>query len=167
MRAEISFCRGTGESVFLAADALRWLSPLFFGRFATIKNVMRKPIEDVVICISAKVTKMSIDFYFQSLRDPNIIYHARRDVLTRSLEKLTFRPDDPPILIVRMNQKKQIHGVYYGYKNYDAFQEQRKDLLYHKPLATYSGQILTWIVAPVFLAAMMILLFNYLGYHWW
>jgi hypothetical protein len=128
---------------------------------------MKKPVEDAVVCIAAKPIKMSLDLYFQSLSDPKVIYHQRRDVITGRIQRLCFRPDHPPVLILRLGKEGKVQDIYYGYKDYEAYESKKADLFYHRPIATYSGLIFTWLIAPVLCAVLFVVLLNYVMYHWW
>jgi len=126
-----------------------------------------KSNNDFVVCVKAKPYKMSIDLVFQSLSDEKVFYKVRRDVMTNNLVRICFNPDHPKVFIIRSTGKRKIKGIYYGYKDFDAFSKHKKDLLFNKPVATYKGQVFLWIFLPIILASLFIVILNYAGYHFW
>ncbi|MFA6861615.1 MAG: hypothetical protein WCR56_04470 [Bacilli bacterium] len=121
---------------------------------------------DLAICVSAVPYRMSINLVFQSVTDPKIFYHVRRDVVTSNLRKICFRPDNPPVFILKFNQKKIVRDIKYGFKNLEACQKEEKDLFYNKSIAGFAGQIFSWCILPVLLAVVFILILNCF-YNWW
>jgi len=123
-------------------------------------------MKDFAICIKATPIKMSLEMEFQSVTNPSVFYHVRKDVLTVSIKNICFKPSNPPILIVKTNKKGVVRDIRYGYKSMEDYEKEKKNLFYNKNIASYSGQIFIWCIAPIIVAFLFILILNCF-YNWW
>lgn len=122
--------------------------------------------EDFVICISAKPNKINIEMTFQSVKDETKFYYLKREVMTMMLKKMCYCVDNPPILIITYGKNNQVYDIRYGYKNYQNYLEDKKDIFYHRPLSTVFNNLFAWIVGPLLMTLALILILNCF-YNWW
>ncbi|MCI1735554.1 MAG: hypothetical protein LKM30_07480 [Bacilli bacterium] len=121
-------------------------------------------MEEFVICIKAKPEKLSVDLLFQSLRDPHVIYHLRRDVLSKRIMNLFYIPDHPPILILKTDKEGNAKDIYWGYRDRYSMKMHNRTIFFHQAVLTLMGQIFFWIILPLIAAAIIVLIIYLTGY---